>query len=140
MLIRSSDIVNGTIVENIRLGCPEISLEQVNGALKDAGLLDDVLSMPQGVQTPLVTGGLPLSSRQRIRLLIARALVLRPRLLLLDDVFDGMDEKSTAELTTMLISPQRGWTVVIATRDPLVAAKCGQRIIIGPSIEQEVHQ
>jgi ABC-type lipoprotein export system ATPase subunit len=54
--------------------------------------------------------------------------VLKPRLLLLDDVFDGMDEKSMDELTSMLLSQELPWTVIIATRDPLVAAKCDQRV------------
>ncbi|MBL9116503.1 MAG: ABC transporter ATP-binding protein [Verrucomicrobiaceae bacterium] len=131
MLIRSTDIVHGTILENIRLGRPDVGLEQVTHALKLAGLLEDVLAFPSGMHTPLVTGGLPLSSRQRIRLLIARALVLQPRLLLLDDIFDGMDESSMEELTRMLLLPERGWTVIIATRDPLVAAKCDKRVVLG---------
>lgn len=128
MLVRTEDIVNGTIAENIRLGRPGVGLDEVHQALRLAGLLEDVLAMPLGMHTPLVTGGLPLSSRQRTRLLLARALVLKPRLLLLDDVFDGMDEKSMDELTSMLLSPKLPWTVIIATRDPLVAAKCDQRV------------
>jgi putative ABC transport system ATP-binding protein len=128
MLIRSQDIVNGTIAENIRLGSPGIGLDEVQCALRDVGLLEDVMAQPQGMHTPLVTGGLPLSSRQRTRLLLARALVLKPRLLLLDDVFDGMDRSSMDELTAVILDPSRPWTVIIATRDPLVAAKCSQQI------------
>jgi putative ABC transport system ATP-binding protein len=124
MLIRSQDIVNGTIAENIRLGRPGIGLDDVQLALKDVGLLDDVMTLPLGMHTPLVTGGLPLSSRQRTRLLLARALVLKPRLLLLDDVFDGMDRSSMDELTTLILDPARTWTVIIATRDPDIAKKC----------------
>ncbi len=128
MLIRSQDIVNGTIAENIRLGRPGVGLDDVQRALRSVGLLDDVMSLPMGMHTPLVTGGLPLSSRQRTRLLLARALVLRPRLLLLDDVFDGMDRSSMEELTSVILSGHETWTVIIATRDPLVAAKCSQQI------------
>lgn len=128
MLIRSQDIVNGTIAENIRLGRPGIGLDDVQRALRSAGLLEEVMSLPLGMHTPLVTGGLPLSSRQRTRLLLARALVLKPRLLLLDDVFDGMDRESMSELTAVILDPALPWTVIIATRDPLVAARCGQRI------------
>jgi ABC-type multidrug transport system fused ATPase/permease subunit len=128
MLIRSQDIVSGTIAENIRLGRPGIGLDDVQRALRQVGLLDDVMCLPLGMHTPLVTGGLPLSSRQRTRLLLARALVLKPRLLLLDDVFDGMDRASMDELTSVILDPGLPWTVIIATRDPLVAAKCGQQI------------
>jgi putative ABC transport system ATP-binding protein len=128
MLIRSQDIVNGTIAENIRLGRPEVGLDTVQRVLKAVGLADELLSLPAGAQTQLVTGGLTLSSRQRTRLLLARALALQPRLLLLDDIFDGMDTSSMTELTDVILSPDLPWTVIIGTRDPLVAAKCEQQI------------
>ncbi len=130
MLLRSQDIVNGTLAENVRLGLPGVGLEDVQRALADAGLLEDVLALPQGLHTPLVTGGLPLSSRQRHRLLLARALALKPRLLLLDEVLDGLDPDSTAALTAILLDPQRPWSVVIATRDPDIAARCPMRVTL----------
>lgn len=133
MLIRSQDIVNGTIAENIRLGRPSVGLDDVQRALREVGLLDDVMALPLGMHTPLVTGGLPLSSRQRTRLLLARALVLKPRLLLLDDIFDGMDRSSMDELTSVILDPARSWTVIIATRDPLVSSKCSQQINLDTS-------
>jgi len=128
MLIRSQDIVNGTVSENIRLGSPGIGLDEVQSALKAVGLFDDVMSLPLGMNTLLVTGGIPLSSRQRTRLLLARALVLKPRVLLIDDVFDGMDSRSMNELTTVILDPARPWTVIVATRDPDVGAKCALTI------------
>lgn len=128
MLIRTQDIVNGSIAENIRLGRPGVGLDEVHRALQSVGLLDDVMALPLGMHTPLVTGGLPLSSRQRTRLLLARALVLKPRLLLLDDVFDGMDKASMDTLTAMLLSRDLPWTVIIATRDPLVASRCDRSV------------
>jgi putative ABC transport system ATP-binding protein len=128
MLIRTQDIVNGTIAENIRLGRPGVGLDEVHRALNAVGLLEDVMALPLGMHTILVTGGLPLSSRQRTRLLLARALVLKPRLLLLDDVFDGMDKASMDSLTQMLLSRDLPWTVIIATRDPLVASRCDHSV------------
>ncbi|MCX6853979.1 MAG: ABC transporter ATP-binding protein [Verrucomicrobia bacterium] len=128
MLIRTQDIVNGTVAENIRLGRPGVGLDEVHRALDSVGLLEDVMAQPLGMHTVLVTGGLPLSSRQRTRLLLARALVLKPRLLLLDDVFDGMDKASMDTLTSMLLSRDLPWTVIIATRDPLVASRCDNTV------------
>jgi ABC-type bacteriocin/lantibiotic exporter with double-glycine peptidase domain len=128
MLVRSQDIVNGTIVENIRLGRPEIDLERVQEVLRLVGLSDDVLALPAGVHTELVTGGLSFSSRQRIRLLLARALALQPKLLLLDDLFDGMDAASMSQLSSVILSPDLPWTVILTTSDPLVAAKCSQQV------------
>jgi putative ABC transport system ATP-binding protein len=128
MLVRSQDIVNGSIAENIRLGRPEVSLDTVQRVLKLVGLADDLLTFPAGIHTQLLTGGLTLSSRQRTRLLLARALALQPKLLLLDDIFDGMDTHSMIELTDVIMSPDLPWTVIISTRDPLLASKCGLQI------------
>jgi len=123
-LIRSDDIVQGSIVDNVRLGNVSISVDQVAKALERTGLLREVLEMPDGINTQLITGGLPLSSRQRTRLILARALVSRPRLLLLDEVFDGLDQRSQTELLDILLDSRHEWTVIVATRDPTVIARC----------------
>lgn len=127
-LIRSGDLVGGTIADNVRLGHPDVSIYEVNAALRRVGLLADVLALPEGIQTELITGGLPLSSRQRIRLLIARALVCRPRLLLLDEVLDGLDSATLAELASILMDPEQYWTVIIATREEHVLRQCQRTI------------
>jgi ABC-type bacteriocin/lantibiotic exporter with double-glycine peptidase domain len=132
MILRPQDIFSGTIGENVRLGLPGVTLGEVQDALAQVGLMRDVMNLPSGVHASLVTGGLPLSSRQRARLLLARALVVKPRLLLLDDLFDGMDHASIDELMDVVLDPSRPWTVIIATRDPRVAARCPQRVNLEP--------
>jgi ABC-type multidrug transport system fused ATPase/permease subunit len=139
MLLRGHDIVNGTILDNIRLGRTEIGLDDVNESLRAVGLLDEILAMPDGLKTPLITGGLPLSSRQRTRLLLARALAMKPRLLLLDDVFDGLDQDSLRQLTEPVFDAQRTWTLIIATRHPEVAAKCDRTIELKPEVTRQAH-
>ena len=124
MLIRDTHIVAGSIADNVRLGRLDISIFDVNQALRLAGLLHDVLEFPEGIHTPLLTGGLPLSSRQRIRLLVARALAGKPRLLLLDEVLDGLDKDSMEEIATLLFNAERQWTILISTRDEAVLRRC----------------
>lgn len=127
-LVRPDDIFQGTVIENTRLGNIGISLDEVTAALDRVGLLRELLEMPDGVNTQLITGGLPLSSRQRIRLVLARALVTRPRLLLLDEVFDGLDESSMEELCSVILGSTNPWTVLVATRDEAVLRRC-QRVL-----------
>lgn len=127
-LVRGDDLMQGTIAENIRLGRSDVSVYDINAALKTVGLLDEVLELPHGIQSNLLTGGLPLSSRQRIRLLIARAIVLRPRLLLLDEVLDGLDEAALKELSGILFDPALPWTVLISTREQAVLRRCDRVI------------
>ena len=123
-LIRGTDIVTGTVAENVRLGRDDIGLDAITDALDRVGLLGDLLALPDGLDTRLISGGLPLSSRQRLRLLIARAIVLSPRLLLVDDILDGSDPATLRELFTVLRDPRHSWTVLVATRDPAVAELC----------------
>lgn len=123
-LVRGSDIVSGTVTENLRLGRDDIGLDTITAALDRVGLLEELLELPDGLDTRLISGGLPLSSRQRLRLLLARAIVLSPRLLLLDDVLDGSDPTTLRELFAVLRDPRQSWTVLIATRDPAVAERC----------------
>ena len=123
-LVRNFEILEGTVVDNVRLGRAEIGLDEVRQALARAGLLDDVLAMPDGLNTVLVTGGRPLSSRQCVRLLVARALVSKPRLLLLDEVLDGLGEDVLNELAPELFDPSHPWTLLVATRDPAVISRC----------------
>ena len=118
MVLRSQDILSATLMDNLRLGRSDITLGQVQAALTEVGLLADVLAMPDGLSTKLVTGGLPLSSRQRNRLLVARALLQRPRLLVIDEFLDGMDAANTSQLIDVVVGPERPWTLLIATRDP----------------------
>jgi putative ABC transport system ATP-binding protein len=124
MVLRSQDILSATLMENLRLGRPDITLGQVQAALTEVGLLADVLAMPDGLTTKLVTGGLPLSSRQRNRLLIARALLHRPRLLVIDEFLDGMDPENTSHLVDLVMAPERPWTLLLATRDPQLLGRC----------------
>jgi len=129
-LIRGADIVTGTVTENIRLGRDDIGLDAITAALDRVGLLDDLLSLPDGLDTRLISGGLPLPSRQRLGLLIARAIVLSPRLLLLDNILDGSDPATLRQLFAVLRDPRHSWTVLVATHDPTVAALCGRHSIL----------
>lgn len=129
-LIRGADLAAGTILENVRLGRDDIGLDAISRALATVGLLDEILALPEGLNTPLISGGLPLSGRERLRLLIARAIVLDPDLLLLDDVLDGIDPDTLNDLFGVLLDRKRRWTVLVATRDPSVAELCHRYIEI----------
>lgn len=129
-ILRSGDLIAGTIAENVRVGRPEIPATEVQRAIEAVGLGETVRALPEGIHTPLVTGGLPLTGRQRARLLGARALAARPRLLLLDEVLDG-HEGTLDVLARALIDAPIPWTVIVVTHDRRVAARCGRVIELG---------
>lgn len=131
LLLRASDIMDGTVADNLRLGRPDLGYDDVRIALERAGLFEDVMAMPDGLNSCLMTGGLPLSSRQRVRLLVARALAQKPSLLLVDELLDGLDADTFASLADVVFSPSAGWTVLIATRDEEVIRRCRKVIRLG---------
>ena len=133
-ILRSTDVIAGTIAENIRLGIPGITSAELQRAVEESGFSDTVRSLPDGLATELMTGGLPLTGRQRARLLAARALAARPRLLLLDEILDG-HEGTLDALARVLIDAPQPWTVIVATRDPRVAARCSRTIELMPAGE-----
>jgi ABC-type bacteriocin/lantibiotic exporter with double-glycine peptidase domain len=133
MLLRRDEIVDGTIIENLRLGSIGIGMEEIQTALAKVGLLEELLHQPEGLNLQLKIAGAPLSGNQRTRLLLARALVQRPKLLLIDELFDGLDTDSLNELSASILGKSQDWTVVLTTRDHAVTLKCDQIIKLSPS-------
>ncbi len=133
-LIRGPELVAGTVADNIRLGRMHLGLDVVTDALRGVGLLDDILHMSGGLQHPLLMGGRPLTSGQALRLAVARALVGKPRLILIDRVLDGIEPGLLEQLCAALFPPHRPWTVIVVTRDPAVARRCDRTVNLGPSL------
>ncbi len=130
-LVRGTEIVEGTIAENVRLGRDDLSLDDVRRALEGVGLMDAVLQFPDGLDTYLKPGGRPLSSTQRSRLVLARAIIGRPRLLLLDELLEGLDVATVQELEDYLFHPDAPWTLVLVTRDPDLVRHCDEVVRLG---------
>jgi ABC-type bacteriocin/lantibiotic exporter with double-glycine peptidase domain len=131
LLLRGFEIVPGSVIENLRLGNHAIGLDEIRAALSAVGILDSILLRPEGLELELQSGGAPLSGNERVRLLLARALVQKPRLLLLDELIDGMDEGTVTVFAESILCASLPWTVVIASRDPAVTRLCGQVIQLG---------
>jgi ABC-type bacteriocin/lantibiotic exporter with double-glycine peptidase domain len=124
-LVRKPEIFDGTILENLRLGRYSLDTAEAREALAKAGLLEEIQALPDGVNTKLQTGGPPLSSSQAIRLEIARALANRPRLLLLDECLDFLEDvPGRGELFDRLMGKDAPWTVVVATQSEDILSRC----------------
>jgi ATP-binding cassette subfamily B multidrug efflux pump len=95
-------LFSGTIVENIRFGNANASMEEVIKAAKHAQIHDTIMSFPDGYETVIGQKGVNLSGGQKQRLSIARALVGHPKILLLDDSTSALDLKTEAKLLEAL--------------------------------------
>lgn len=127
-LVREVEIFEGSIADNIRLGNPDISLQEIRRVLKQVGIFESVNALPDGINTELLTGGRPLSPRQAIAVMIARAIVCQPRLLIVDEDFVALDDiDCEADLVNVLCDRSQPWTLILiahASSLRLVADRC----------------
>lgn len=119
----ANEVFAGTVEQNILLGREYIPHEDLQWALEFARLSDDLTAFPDGLQTRLVSEGRNLSRGQLQRLLIARAVVGRPQLLVLDESFAGIDERDKLAILDELFNHNYGWTIIDISHDPEVVMR-----------------
>jgi ATP-binding cassette subfamily B multidrug efflux pump len=95
-------LFSGTVLENIRYGCPEATDEEVIQAAQAAQAHDFILELPDGYDTHVSQRGVNLSGGQKQRIAIARALLLKPEILILDDSTSAVDVETEARVQDAL--------------------------------------
>ena len=127
-LVRSqNEILGDTLENNVLLG-REANLEELREALRVSCVEDHAPWLPQGLQTPLVRQSRNLSRGQWMRIQIARALLHRPRLLILDDALAGVDEPTREELFDRLF--QGPWTLLCVAHRPQIAMRADRVVVM----------
>jgi len=115
--LQETVLFTGTIRDNIRYGRPEASDEEVIAAAKMAQAHDFIMSFPDGYDTQLGQRGVNLSGGQKQRLAIARALLTKPSVLILDDSTSAVDVVTESKIQTALASlPTKLTRIVVAQR------------------------
>ncbi len=118
------DVFCGTLRENISCGRRGIGHRQVREALQRVGLSPSVVPIDQLLQTD----GYPLSRDQVNRLVLARAIVSAPKVLVIDAVLDELSDSSRTEIWSTLTDSAAPWTLVVSTQREELANRCDQQI------------
>jgi ABC-type bacteriocin/lantibiotic exporter with double-glycine peptidase domain len=119
-----SEVISGSILENVRLGRSHVDTRAVREALATVGMLDDVDAMPEGIHTVLNAMGEPLSASQKMRLAIARSIAGAPSLLVLDDATDGLDPRVREPMLDKLFDAAQPWTLIVVSNDSRIHKRC----------------
>lgn len=112
----NNEIFPGTIIQNVSLGRPEITHADVMWAL-DLVQFDEFSHLPNGLQTELGTAGRGLSRGQVQKLLLARTIVKRPQLLIFDEAFTAIEERSKLQILDRIWAADHKWTIIDISHD-----------------------
>ncbi len=132
-LVRGVEILAGTIEENIHFGRTEVDSTAVREAMDLVGLSEELLAFADGSRTELTCDGSPLSGSQQLRLMLARALVGRPKLLVVDGLFDGLSDECLDSLLTKLQDGFAPWTLFVLTGRSDVAKRFARSVTLIPA-------
>ncbi len=119
-----------TVVENLRFACPEASMEACELAAQRAGIHELIESLPAKYDTVLGERGLTLSAGQRQRLAIARGLLRKPAVLILDEPSAALDPSSEFALGETLRDLSTSCTIIIVTHRPALLQIADQVIVL----------
>lgn len=131
--LRDAEIFSGSILENVRISRAEATAADVSTALESVGLLDEFRSLPDGLQTKIATDGLPLTRSQIARMMFARALVARPRLLAVDGELPHLEGPIRERVLDALFDARRDWTLLVVSGRSDVLERVDRKIDVEDS-------
>jgi ATP-binding cassette, subfamily B, multidrug efflux pump len=130
MVPQESILFTGTVRDNIRYGAPEATDEEVVAAAQAAQAHDFVLKLPQGYDTGIEERGVNLSGGQKQRLSIARALLTKPKILILDDSTSAVDVETETKIQDALDSEAFQHTTFVVAQRISTVLKADKIIVI----------
>lgn len=135
--VHDPEIFAGSVLDNIRVTAPGLSTSRVDQTLESLGVLESIRALPEGLRTPLATDGAPLSDGLIAAIMLARAIVARPRLLLLDDAFVQLEGETRGRALDTVFAPDAPWTLIVSSEKPEVRARCTRIIALPHGADEE---
>lgn len=127
-IINGETPFEGTILENITFNNPLISHEDIKWAIESVHLGTFIKSLPEGLNTKIFPEGRQLSSSNAQKILLARSIINKPRILFYEDPLDKMDDSSAREIIDFITDNSNKWTVIVSSKNPYWKEKI-QRVI-----------
>ena len=124
------EIIEASILDNIQLNNTNISIHEINEVLAELSLIDDFAKLEHGLNTVLTGFGAPLSTTQLQRLMLVRAIVTKPELLIIDGMIDTLSLAEIKALIDYLIKRKNDWMLLLTTRSEEIAALFDQQLTL----------
>lgn len=120
--IAEDSIFAGTLLENLTLG-KSIDLERIKEVCEQVGLSEFLLESQNGFDTLLGPTGRKVSRSITKKIILARSILKKPRLLIVDEFFSDLDDEEKLKLIEYITAPELPWTLIVNTTDPFLIAK-----------------
>lgn len=125
--LSQEELFQGSVFENVTMG-KDISMSKVKETCRKIHLTDFINNLPHGYDTILDPQGSGLAESTVQKLLVARAILNAPKLLLVEDNLDAIDEKEKTDIIDFLRDKNNNWTVIAATKNPYLISNSEQVI------------
>ena len=130
MVLQKNVLFSGTIAENLRWGNEHATQEEIEAACRSAQADDFIKSFPDGYETELGQGGVNVSGGQKQRLCIARALIKKPKIVIMDDSTSAVDTATDARLREAIHRELKDTTSIIIAQRITSIADCDMIIVM----------
>lgn len=132
-LVRGIEIFHGTIEENIRVGYKDASTTQLRNIIKNLGFEKEIDRLPDGLNTKIDLNINPISNTVALKMMIARALIREPEILIIDEIMDAFDYEEKKQIFDYL-SASSSYTLIASTHDKFFADSYNRLCFEGSSI------
>jgi ATP-binding cassette, subfamily B, multidrug efflux pump len=141
IVLQDNILFSGTVAENIAFGAPYSTQAEIEAAAQLANVHEFITSLPQGYTTQLGERGAPLSQGQRQLISIARAVLINPRILILDEATSSIDTRTEALVQTAIARLLQGRTSFVIAHRLSTVTQADQVLVIqqGQIVEQGTH-
>ena len=123
-IINGETPFEGSILENITFNNPSINQDDLKWAIESVKLGTFIKSLPKGLHTKIFPEGRQLSSSNAQKILLARCIINKPKILFLEDAFDKMDSKLAEDIIDFITSKENEWTVIVSSKNLYWKQKC----------------
>lgn len=127
-IIHGETPFEGTLLENITFNDNSITTENLKWAIEGVQLSSFVKTLPKGLETHIFPEGKQLSSSDAEKVLLARSIIHKPKILFYEDPTDVMDIKVANEIIDFLTSEKNNWTIIVSSKNPYWKTKCSRII------------
>ena len=137
-VLSQEELFEGSLADNISMGIEGVSFDDIKWAAESVGLSDFIKSSPEGYATILKPLGKQLAGSIVQKMLLARSIVHKPRLLVLENALEGIDESERKDIIDLLVDKRYPWTLIAVSKDSYFRSQVDYCIEMSEGVAQKV--